>query len=101
GRRPPGRPPRPGCRRRPRGPRSARCARSLSAPCSARRSPPGITGSLAFTIADWTRKLPAEMRDENDRILLEAAAAGASFDDPATIAACAIEAWRAQQPDAD
>jgi hypothetical protein len=28
-----------------------------------------ITDSLAFTIADWTRKLPAEMRDETDRIL--------------------------------
>jgi hypothetical protein len=41
------------------------------------------------------------MRDETDRILLEAAAAGASVDDLATIAACAIEAWRAQQPDAD
>jgi hypothetical protein len=45
------------------------------------------------------------MRDQTDRILLEAAAAGASIDDLATIlatiAACAIEAWRAQQPDAD
>jgi hypothetical protein len=41
------------------------------------------------------------MRDETDRILLEAAAAGASTEDLATIAACAIEAWRAQQPDAD
>ena len=60
-----------------------------------------ITGSLAFTIADWTRKLPAEMRDQTDRILLDAAAAGASTEDLATIAACAIEAWRRQQPDAD
>jgi hypothetical protein len=60
-----------------------------------------VTDSLAFTIADWTRKLPAQMRDQTDRILLEAAAAGASTDDLATIAACAIEAWRAQQPDAD
>jgi hypothetical protein len=40
-----------------------------------------ITDSLAFTIADWTRKLPAEMREETDRILVEAAAAGASLDD--------------------
>ena len=32
-----------------------------------------ITDSLAFTIADWTRKLPAEMRTETDRILLDAA----------------------------
>ena len=58
-------------------------------------APADITDSLAFTIADWTRKLPAEMRDETDRILLEAAAAGASLDDLATIAACAIESWRA------
>jgi hypothetical protein len=61
----------------------------------------GITDSLAFTIADWTRKLPADMREETDRILLEAAAAGASLDDLATIAACAIENWRRRQPDPD
>jgi hypothetical protein len=60
-----------------------------------------ITDSLAFTIADWTRKLPAEMRLETDRILLDAAAAGASLDDLATIAGCAIERWRQQQPDPD
>jgi hypothetical protein len=60
-----------------------------------------ITDSLAFTIAGWTRKLPAGMRTETDRILLEAAAAGASVDDLATIAACAIEKWRQQQPDPD
>jgi hypothetical protein len=41
------------------------------------------------------------MRDETDRILLEAASAGASQDDLAMIAACAIETWRAQQPDTD
>jgi hypothetical protein len=60
-----------------------------------------ITDSLAFAIAGWTRRLPAEMRAETDRILLEAAAAGASVDDLATIAAYAIEQWRQQQPDAD
>ena len=60
-----------------------------------------INGPLAFTLAGWTRKLPAQMREETDRILLEAAAAGATTDDLATIAACAIEAWRAQQPDSD
>jgi Domain of unknown function (DUF222)/HNH endonuclease len=60
-----------------------------------------ITDSLAFTIADWTRKLPAGMRAETDRILLEAVAAGASLDDLATIAGCAIERWRQQQPDLD
>jgi hypothetical protein len=60
-----------------------------------------VTGSLAFTIAGWTRKLPAPVRDETDRILLQAVSAGASLDDLAAIAACAIETWRAQQPDAD
>jgi hypothetical protein len=60
-----------------------------------------VTDSLAFTIADWTRKLPADMREETDRILLEAASAGASLDDLAAIAACAIETWRAQRPDPD
>ena len=37
------------------------------------------------------------MREETDRILLEAAAAGASLDDLAALAACAIETWRARQ----
>jgi hypothetical protein len=60
-----------------------------------------ITESLAATIADWTRKLPAQMRAETDRILLDAAKAGASQDDLATIAACAIEKWRSQRPDPD
>jgi hypothetical protein len=60
-----------------------------------------ITDSLAFTIADWTRKLPAEMRAETDRILLEAAAASASLGDLSVTAACAIEQWRQQQPDPD
>jgi hypothetical protein len=60
-----------------------------------------ITESLAFTVADWTRKLPPEMRAETDRIILEAAAAGASLDDLAVIAACAIEKWRQSQPDPD
>ena len=60
-----------------------------------------ITDSWAAAIAGWTRKLPADMREETDRILLDAAAAGASLDDLATIAACAIENWRQQQPDPD
>jgi hypothetical protein len=60
-----------------------------------------ITGSWAAAVADWTRKLPVGMRAETDRILLEAAAAGASLDDLATIAACAIEQWRQQQPGPD
>src|SRR6202012_887816 len=50
-------------------------------------------------IARWTAKLPAEMRDEADKILLQAAAAGATLEDLATIAAAAIERWRSAQPD--
>ncbi len=60
-----------------------------------------ITQSWADEIAAWTRKLPAELRDETDKILLDAAAAGASLDDLATIAAYAIEKWRQQRPDED
>jgi hypothetical protein len=60
-----------------------------------------ITRSWALAAADWTRKLPAGMRDQTDRILLDAASSGASLDDLATIAACAIESWRRQQPDPD
>ena len=57
-----------------------------------------LSRSWADAIARWTRKLPAEMRDETDKILLEAAAAGASLEDLATIAA-AIERWRSTRPD--
>src|SRR6201996_1565399 len=60
-----------------------------------------ITDSWTAAIAEWTRKLPADMRDETDRILIEAALSGASLDDSATIAACAIEQWRRRQPDPD
>ena len=61
----------------------------------------GLTGSWAAAITGWTKKLPADVRDETDRILIEAAAAGASLDDLATTAAWAIESWRRQQPDPD
>jgi Domain of unknown function (DUF222) len=60
-----------------------------------------ITQSWADEIAGWTRKLPAELRDETDKILLDAAASGASLEDLATLAAYAIEQWRQQRPDAD
>ena len=60
-----------------------------------------LSWSWAEAIARWTRKLPAGMRDETDKILLEAAAAGASLEDLATIAGAAIEQWRSQQPDPD
>jgi hypothetical protein len=60
-----------------------------------------ITDSLAAAIASWTSKLPAGLRTETDRILLEAARAGASQEDLAVIAGCAIERWRSQRPDPD
>jgi len=58
-----------------------------------------LSRSWAEAIARWTGKLPAEMRDETDKILLRAAAAGATLEDLATIAAAAIERWRSAQPD--
>jgi hypothetical protein len=58
-----------------------------------------LSKSWADAIAGWTRKLPVAMRDETDKILLHAAAAGATLEDLATIAAAAIEQWRSQQPD--
>jgi hypothetical protein len=58
-----------------------------------------ISRSWADAVARWTRKLPEGMRADTDKILLEAAAAGASLEDLATIAAAAIEQWRSTQPD--
>jgi hypothetical protein len=60
-----------------------------------------LSSSWAEAIARWTRRLPAGMRDETDKILLQAAAAGASLEDLATIAAAAIEQWRSARPDPD
>ena len=60
-----------------------------------------LSCSWADAIARWTRKLPAEMREVSDKILLEAAAAGATLEDLATIAAAATEQWRSSQPDPD
>ena len=61
----------------------------------------GLSWSWAEAIARWTGKLPVEMREQTDKILLEAAAAGASLEDLATIAAAAIEQWRSGRPDPD
>jgi Domain of unknown function (DUF222) len=60
-----------------------------------------ISKSWAMAIADWTKKLPAELRAETIRILVQAAQAGASRDDLRMIAAVALEKWRASRPDAD
>lgn len=60
-----------------------------------------ISKSQALAIAKWTKKLPAELRAETIKILIEAAAAGASLDDLRIIAAVAEQKWRASRPDAD
>src|SRR5580698_10498807 len=60
-----------------------------------------ISKSWALAIADWTRKLPAELRAETITILVQAARAGASLDDLRTIAGVALQRWRASRPDAD
>jgi len=58
-----------------------------------------LSKSWADAIIRWTRKLPEEMRADTDKIMLEAAAAGASLQDLQTIAAAAIEQWRSTRPD--
>jgi len=60
-----------------------------------------ISESWAAEILDRTRKLPAEMRGDTDRILLEAVAGGASLDDLKMIAACALQQWLSRHPDPD
>jgi Domain of unknown function (DUF222) len=60
-----------------------------------------ISESCGREITELTRKLPEGLRDETGKILLEAAAAGASLDDLTLIAAAAWEQWRAQHPDPD
>jgi hypothetical protein len=60
-----------------------------------------ISKSQALAIADWTKKLPAELRAETITILVQAAQAGASLDDLRMIAGVALERWRASRPDGD
>jgi hypothetical protein len=60
-----------------------------------------ISKSWALAIAEWTKKLPAELRAETIKILVQAAQAGASLDDLRTIAGVALEKWRASRPDDD
>src|SRR5215471_12567770 len=60
-----------------------------------------ISESWAAEIIDRTQELPAGLRGPTDAILVEAVAGGASLDDLKTIAAVAVEQWRAQHPDPD
>jgi hypothetical protein len=56
---------------------------------------------LGREVAGWLRKLPAGLRDGTEKVLAEAAAAGASLDDLATITAHALKVWQAGHPDPD
>jgi len=60
-----------------------------------------ISKSWAMAIAEWTRKLPADVRAETIKILVEAAQAGASQDDLRIIARVAERNWLASQPSGD
>jgi hypothetical protein len=60
-----------------------------------------LSGSWALEIAGWTQKLPAELRGQTDKILLDAAAGGATLDDLRMLFGCVYEQWRSQQPDDD
>jgi Domain of unknown function (DUF222) len=62
----------------------------------------GLTISWAREIAGWTGRIDHdELQQEADKILVDAAAAGADLDDLKLIAQAAYEAWRAQEPDPD
>ena len=59
-----------------------------------------ITVSWAKEIAAWTGRIDhEELQAEADRILVDAATAGADLDDLKILAQAAYEAWRAQEPD--
>jgi hypothetical protein len=59
-----------------------------------------ITISWAREIAGWTGRIDhEELQTEADRILVDAATAGADLDDLKLLAQAAYEAWRAQEPD--
>jgi hypothetical protein len=60
-----------------------------------------LSESWAAEIADWTRKLPPDWRDEIDKLLVDTASAGANLEDLAVVAQAAYEKWRSQQPDPD
>jgi hypothetical protein len=60
-----------------------------------------LSEAWAGEMANWTRRLPADWRGDVDRILLDAAAAGAGLEDLAIIAQAAYEKWRQQDTDPD
>jgi len=60
-----------------------------------------VSESWAAEMAEWTRRLPAELREGVDKLLVDTAAAGASLEDLAIVARTAYERWRARQPGPD
>jgi hypothetical protein len=60
-----------------------------------------LSDSWAREVACWLKRLPEELRDGTEEILAEAAAAGASLEDLATITAHALAQWQADHPDED
>ena len=60
-----------------------------------------VSESWAKAIAQWTDPLPPADRDEADRILMEAAAAGVPLQDLQILARSIWETWKAQHPDPD
>ena len=60
----------------------------------------GLTISWAKEVAGWTGRIDDdELQAEADKILVEAATAGAGLDDLKLIAQAAYEAWREREPD--
>ncbi len=60
-----------------------------------------VSESYARTLCTWTDKLPPDQRDEADRILAEAAAAGMGLRDLAGLAAEILARCRLDEPDDD
>jgi hypothetical protein len=61
-----------------------------------------LSDAWAVQIADWTRRLPPDWRQEIDKLLVDTASAGANLEDLAIVAQAAYEKWRQQQgPDDD
>src|SRR5215469_5111124 len=60
-----------------------------------------LSWSWAGEIARWLKELPAELRDGTEKILAEAAVAGASLEDLVAITAHALRQWQAAHPDPD
>src|SRR5262249_46364206 len=60
-----------------------------------------VSESYARTLCTWTDKLPADKRDEADKILADEARAGAGLRDLAVLAAEILARCRPAEPDRD